>query len=163
MATYIEIGNFLLWHLLIPAGVWGTFMSMAWILLLPFSFSARVALTALTSWCPRCRSWLRGSLSRCLALSWRTDLSRPRTGLMVTPLLNLCASLLLTTSFRSVENTGRCFVSLSSTLVWLPWSWPPAFSLLWFFRALGRRPRVHQSIESGLLRNGGATRRCAMC
>lgn len=62
-------------------GVWGTCILMAWILFLPFSFSARVALTVrMISWCPHSRSWLCGSLSRCLALSWRTDLSRPRTG-----------------------------------------------------------------------------------
>lgn len=155
MATYIEIGNFLLWPPSYPSWVSGG-RTYWWL----GSYSCRSAsqhvsllqsewhpdvLTADPDYVDR---WVDASLYRGVQKS-----STYRMWLTVTPLLNLCASLLLTMSFRS----------LSSTLAWLPWSWPPAFSLLWFFRTLGRLPRVHQSIESGLLRNGGATRRCAMC
>lgn len=108
MATYIEIGNFLLWPPSYPSWVSGG-RTYWWL----GSYSCRSAsqhvsllqsewhpdvLTADPDYVDR---WVDASLYRGVQKS-----STYRMWLTVTPLLNLCASLLLMMSFRSMENTA---------------------------------------------------------
>lgn len=93
MATYIEIGNFrlLLWPTSYPSWVSGG-RTYWWL----GSYS--------------CRSASQHVSPSLLQSEWHPDVLTADPDYVdrwvVTPLLNLCVSLLLMTSFRSMENTG---------------------------------------------------------